>query len=67
MHGSYQVTERKISPHQDRLRPSLARGWTESLVAHGGKRVKAGQGEQSWVVMADPESNEFCVLGQWQQ
>ena len=21
-----------------------------------------GQGEQSWVVMADPEGNEFCVL-----
>ena len=21
-----------------------------------------GQGEQSWVVLADPEGNEFCVL-----
>ena len=23
---------------------------------------RAGQGEQSWVVLADPEGNEFCVL-----
>ncbi|WP_246485780.1 VOC family protein [Kribbella qitaiheensis] len=29
----------------------------------GGKRVSVGQDESvSWVVMADPEGNEFCVL-----
>jgi hypothetical protein len=29
----------------------------------GAKRVDVGQGAtQSWVVMADPEGNEFCVL-----
>lgn len=33
------------------------------LVAHGARRVDIGQGEQSWVVLADPEGNEFCVLG----
>jgi predicted enzyme related to lactoylglutathione lyase len=33
------------------------------LEAHGAKRVDVGQGDQSWVVMADPEGNEFCVLG----
>jgi hypothetical protein len=22
-----------------------------------------GQGAQSWIVLADPEGNEFCVLG----
>lgn len=33
------------------------------LVAHGAQRVDIGQGEQSWVVLADPEGNEFCVLG----
>lgn len=33
------------------------------LLAHGARRVDIGQGEQSWVVMADPEGNEFCVLG----
>ena len=34
------------------------------LVAHGAQRVDIGQGEQSWVVLADPEGNEFCILGQ---
>ena len=34
------------------------------LVAHGARRVDIGQGEASWVVLADPEGNEFCVLGQ---
>lgn len=34
------------------------------LVAHGARRVDIGQGDQSWVVLADPEGNEFCVLGQ---
>jgi len=29
----------------------------------GAVRVDVGQGEESWVVMADPEGNEFCVLG----
>ncbi|MGF1431644.1 VOC family protein [Kitasatospora sp. LaBMicrA B282] len=33
------------------------------LVAHGAKRVDIGQGEASWVVLADPEGNEFCILG----
>jgi hypothetical protein len=35
-------------------------GW---LVALGATRVDVGQGEQSWIVLADPEGNEFCVLG----
>jgi len=33
------------------------------LEALGARRVDVGQGEQEWVVMADPEDNEFCVLG----
>ncbi|MCW4386212.1 VOC family protein [Salinibacterium sp. SYSU T00001] len=28
----------------------------------GARRIDIGQGEQTWVVMADPEGNEFCVL-----
>jgi predicted enzyme related to lactoylglutathione lyase len=28
----------------------------------GARRVDIGQGDQTWVVMADPEGNEFCVL-----
>jgi Glyoxalase-like domain len=28
----------------------------------GASRADIGQGDVSWVVMADPEGNEFCVL-----
>ncbi len=35
----------------------------ERLVALGAGRVDVGQGpDDDWVVMADPEGNEFCVL-----
>lgn len=34
----------------------------ERIVALGARRIDIGQGEQSWVVLADPEGNEFCVL-----
>ncbi|MFF7331211.1 VOC family protein [Streptomyces sp. NPDC090306] len=33
------------------------------LLALGAARADVGQGEQPWVVLADPEGNEFCVLG----
>ena len=32
------------------------------LTALGARPVDVGQGESSWVVLADPEGNEFCVL-----
>jgi hypothetical protein len=32
------------------------------LVGLGARRIDIGQGEQSWVVLADPDGNEFCVL-----
>ena len=32
------------------------------LVSLGARHVDIGQGEQPWVVLADPEGNEFCVL-----
>jgi predicted enzyme related to lactoylglutathione lyase len=38
----------------------------ERLLASGATRVDVGQGEEPggvpWVVLADPEGNEFCVL-----
>lgn len=34
----------------------------ERLLALGARHVDVGQGEQPWVVLADPEGNEFCVL-----
>lgn len=34
----------------------------ERIIALGARRVDIGQGDQTWVVLADPEGNEFCVL-----
>jgi hypothetical protein len=34
----------------------------ERMLALGAVRASIGQGEQSWVVLADPEGNEFCIL-----
>ena len=44
---------------------ALGRWWTDArLLAHGATRVDVGQGaDVPWVVLADPEGNEFCVLG----
>ncbi len=32
------------------------------VIALGARHVDIGQGDQSWVVLADPEGNEFCIL-----
>jgi Glyoxalase-like domain len=32
------------------------------LLALGARHADVGQGDESWVVLADPEGNEFCVL-----
>jgi hypothetical protein len=45
------------------LRPDDRDAEVERLVDLGAERVDIGQGERSWVVLADPEGNEFCVLG----
>jgi len=34
----------------------------DRLIALGARRIDIGQGDVSWVVLADPEGNEFCVL-----
>jgi hypothetical protein len=34
----------------------------ERIEALGARRIDIGQGNVHWVVMADPEGNEFCVL-----
>jgi hypothetical protein len=44
------------------LRPDDRDSEVERLLALGATRVDVGQGEQPWVVLADPEGNEFCVL-----
>ena len=35
----------------------------DRLIGLGAACADVGQGEQSWVVLTDPEGNEFCVLG----
>ena len=38
------------------------RAEVDRLVGLGARRIDIGQGDVSWVVMADPGDNEFCVL-----
>ena len=51
----------KIRLHLD-FRPDDQTAEVDRLLALGARRVDVGQGEQRWVVLADPEGNEFCVL-----
>lgn len=44
------------------LRPDDQAAQVARLEALGARKVDIGQGEQTWVVMADPEGNEFCIL-----
>ena len=38
------------------------RAEVDRLVSLGATRIDIGQGDVDWVVMADPDDNEFCVL-----
>jgi len=38
------------------------RAEVDRLVSLGATRIDIGQGAVSWVVLADPDGNEFCVL-----
>jgi Glyoxalase-like domain len=44
------------------LRPDDQQAEVRRLEALGATRVDIGQVDATWVVMADPEGNEFCVL-----
>lgn len=44
------------------FRPDDQQAEVERLIAHGARRVDIGQGDAAWVVLEDPEGNEFCVL-----
>ena len=58
------VKEVKNRIHLDLASATLAH--QQELVARamelGGKQIDIGQGAVPWVVLADPEGNEFCVL-----
>ncbi|MFY1637037.1 VOC family protein [Solwaraspora sp. WMMB335] len=44
------------------LRPVDQMAELERLVDMGARRVDIDQGDVTWMVLADPEGNEFCVL-----
>jgi hypothetical protein len=45
------------------LRPADQSAEVQRLMAMGASEADVGQGDDvSWVVLADPEGNEFCVL-----
>ena len=47
------------------FRPDDQAAEVARFLAHGAQRVAIGQpGDASWVVLADPEGNEFCILGE---
>ena len=60
--GVPEVKTRKNRLHLD-LVPDDQPAEVSRLEGLGATRTSVGQGEDvSWVVMADPEANEFCVL-----
>lgn len=45
------------------FRPDDQEAEVQRLLAQGARRADVGQGpDVTWVVLADPEGNEFCVL-----
>jgi predicted enzyme related to lactoylglutathione lyase len=58
------VTETKTVKNRLHLdfRPQDRDAEVERLIALGATRVDISQGHVSWVVLADPEGNEFCIL-----
>ncbi|MGI8682878.1 MAG: VOC family protein [Mycobacteriales bacterium] len=45
------------------LNPDDRDAEVDRLIGLGARRVDVGQGDdKTWVVLADPEGNEFCVL-----
>jgi len=44
------------------LRPEDQDAEVARAEALGARRIDIGQGEQTWVVFADPQGNEFCIL-----
>jgi hypothetical protein len=47
-----------VAPHLDDSQESEA----DRLTSLGATRVDIGQGDVPWIVMADPDDNEFCLL-----
>ena len=58
------VADEKVVKNRIHLdfRPDDQQAEVDRVIAMGAKHVDIGQGEPSWVVLADPEGNEFCIL-----
>jgi hypothetical protein len=46
------------------FRPDDRDAAVDRLLGLGATRADVSQGEQSWIVLSDPEGNEFCILAQ---
>jgi predicted enzyme related to lactoylglutathione lyase len=57
--GDNKTTKNRLHPD---FRPDDQDAEVHRLIELGARRVDIGQGDESWVVLADPEGNEFCVL-----
>lgn len=62
--GKHSPSKAKVIMNRLHLdfRPDDQTAEVDRLLALGAHRVDIGQEEQRWVVLADPEGNEFCVL-----
>ncbi len=58
------VPESKTAKNRVHLdfRPEDQRAEVDRLLGLGATHADIGQGDEKWVVLADPEGNEFCVL-----
>ena len=58
------VLEEKAGKNRLHLdfRPIDQTAEVERLLSLGARRADVGQRDASWVVLADPEGNEFCIL-----
>jgi predicted enzyme related to lactoylglutathione lyase len=58
------VTDSKVVKNRLHLdfRPADQQAEVQRFLQAGATRVNVGQGDVPWVVLADPEGNEFCIL-----
>lgn len=58
------VSDRKVVKNRLHLdfRPDDRDAEVDRMLALGATRADVGQRNESWVVLADPEGNEFCIL-----
>ena len=63
------VSDEKVVKNRIHLdfRPDDQQAEVDRVLALGARRVDIGQqGDESWVVLADPEGNEFCILAAYE-